>query len=86
MSCSKPRFRTKLDVWGVDADTLRRIDRVIEHGHPEALLPDFVRAMGVDLVVLGSQGRGILLRVLLGSTAENLLRVLECDTMVVRRP
>ncbi len=77
---------TFLEESGVDADALRRIDRVFERGHPETLLPDFVRAMGVDLVVLGSQGRGILLRVLLGSTAENLLRVLECDTMVVRRP
>ncbi|KWT82847.1 hypothetical protein WDL1CHR_06350 [Variovorax sp. WDL1] len=58
--------------------------RVIERGQPEALLPDYVASAGVDLVVLGSQGRSGLARALLGSTAENLLHTLDCDTLVVR--
>jgi nucleotide-binding universal stress UspA family protein len=40
----------------------------------------------VALVVLGSQGRSGLARALLGSTAENLLHTLDCDTLVVRGP
>jgi nucleotide-binding universal stress UspA family protein len=57
---------------------------VIERGQPESLLPDYVASSGVDLVVLGSRGRTGLARALLGSSAENLLHALDCDTLVVR--
>lgn len=60
------------------------LERVIERGQPEVLLPDYIASAGVDLVVLGSQGRSGLARALLGSTAENLLHTLDCDTLVVR--
>jgi nucleotide-binding universal stress UspA family protein len=60
------------------------LQRVIERGQPEVLLADYVASAGVDLVVLGSQGRSGLARALLGSTAENLLHALDCDTLVVR--
>lgn len=59
---------------------------VLEQGAPEALLSDYVASADVDLVVLGSQGRSGLARALLGSTAENLLHALDCDTLVVRSP
>ncbi|HEY0821321.1 MAG TPA: universal stress protein [Rhizobacter sp.] len=58
---------------------------VVERGAPESLLSDYVRSEGADLVVLGSHGRGGVARALLGSTAENLLHALDCDTLVVRR-
>jgi nucleotide-binding universal stress UspA family protein len=60
------------------------LHRVLERGTPETLLPDYVASADVDVVVLGSQGRSGLARVLLGSTAENLLHTLDCDTLVVR--
>lgn len=61
-----------------------RLERVIERGQTEALLADFVASADVDLVVLGSHGRGGIARALLGSTAENLLHTLDCDTLLVR--
>ena len=60
------------------------LHRVLEQGTPETLLSDYVASADVDLVVLGSQGRSGLARALLGSTAENLLHTLDCDTLVVR--
>ncbi len=60
------------------------LQRVLEQGTPETLLSDYVASADVDLVVLGSQGRSGLARALLGSTAENLLHALDCDTLVVR--
>ncbi|HEY0821322.1 MAG TPA: universal stress protein [Rhizobacter sp.] len=61
-----------------------RVQRVIERGETEALLADYVASADVDLVVLGSHGRSGIARALLGSTAENLLHTLDCDTLVVR--
>ncbi len=60
------------------------LHRVIDRGHPEVLLCDYVRHDDIDLVVLGTHGRSGFLKTMLGSTAENLLHLLECDTMVVR--
>lgn len=60
------------------------LERRLEAGEPEDLLWDFVNATDADLVVLGSHGRGGWARALLGSTAEHLLHVLDCDTLVVR--
>jgi hypothetical protein len=43
------------------------------------------RASGVPAWRMGSQGRSGIARALLGSTAEDLLHSLYCDTLVVRR-
>ncbi|MDO9004479.1 MAG: universal stress protein [Aquabacterium sp.] len=69
---------------GLGTDVSLGISLILERGHPEVLLPDYVRFADVDLVILGTNGRSGLLKALLGSTAENLLHTLDCDTMVVR--
>ena len=68
----------------LEPSVAQRLHRVIDRGHPEVLLCDYVRHEGIDLVVLGTHGRSGFLKTMLGSTAENLLHLLECDTMVVR--
>jgi nucleotide-binding universal stress UspA family protein len=68
----------------LEPSVINRLHRVIEKGYPEVLLCDYVRHEEVDLVVLGTQGRKGLLKAMIGSTAQNLLHLLECDTMVVR--
>ncbi len=68
----------------LEPSVLQRLHRVIDRGHPEVLLCDYVRHKEIDLVVLGTHGRSGFLKTMIGSTAENLLHLLECDTMVVR--
>ena len=61
-----------------------RIEVVLASGKLETLLSRQVLDRDIDLVVLGLNGQAGVLRVLLGSTAERLLRGLACDTMLVR--
>ena len=68
----------------LEPSVAHRLHRVIDRGHPEVLLCDYVRHEEIDLVVLGTNGRSGFLKAMIGSTAENLLHLLECDTMVVR--
>ena len=68
----------------LEPSVVQRLHRVIERGHPEVLLCDYVSHKEIDLVVLGTHGRSGFLKTMIGSTAENLLHLLECDTMVVR--
>ena len=44
---------------------------------------EFVRNHGVDLVVVGTSSRGGLGKVLLGSTAEEIIRVAPCPVLTV---
>ncbi len=69
---------------GVDPAVVVSIQRLLEHGHSASLLAERVGPTPVDSVVLGSQGRSGVARMLLGSTAEHLLHALDCDTLVVR--
>jgi nucleotide-binding universal stress UspA family protein len=61
-----------------------RVSVEIEHGSPEALLDDFVEDRQIDLVAIGSHGRGAMFDMLIGSTARRLVETLESDLLVVR--
>ena len=56
---------------------------VAEGRAPEKILAE-VREKGIDLVVMGSRGRGSLQRLLLGSTSEQVLREAPCSVLIVR--
>jgi universal stress protein E len=53
-------------------------------GNPVQRLADLVREHGVDLLVLGSSHHSALDRLLLGSTAENMLYQVPCDVLLVK--
>ncbi|HZR34559.1 MAG TPA: universal stress protein [Nevskia sp.] len=55
-------------------------------GVPVGCLTDLVKERGIDLAVVGNVYRNAVQRMLLGSTVEELLRQLDCDLMVVKRP
>lgn len=48
-------------------------------------LVDCARAFGADLIVMGSEGRKGVSRLLLGSVAEGVLRAAPCSVEIVRR-
>lgn len=63
----------------------RSVAVICESGEAGALLEDLAQARGADLVVLGTEGRTGLAGILLGSVAQQLLKGLSVDTLVVRR-
>jgi nucleotide-binding universal stress UspA family protein len=69
---------------GLTSDDRRRVEPLVERGRPDALVRAYVNDRNADLVVLGTQGRGPMLEVLIGSTAKSILSVLPCDALVVR--
>jgi nucleotide-binding universal stress UspA family protein len=60
------------------------IDQRIETGDAAATICLVARDLGVDVVVIGSHGRGFLSRVLLGSVSEHVTRHAPCPVLVVR--
>jgi nucleotide-binding universal stress UspA family protein len=60
------------------------IDRRTEMGDPAAMICSVARDLGVDVIVVGSHGKGFLSRVLLGSVSEHVTRHAPCPVLVVR--
>lgn len=56
----------------------------LRRGEPEEVIPEFVVAEGIDLVVMGTVARSGLAGVLIGNTAERVLRKLPCSVLTVK--
>jgi len=63
---------------GCEASTL------VLHGPAAEMIADAAKAEDVDLVTVGSRGRGAVARVLLGSTADRLVHICSKPVLVVR--
>ena len=61
----------------------QRCGTLLGSGDVIAVLMEFVRNHGADLVVVGTSSRGGLGKVLLGSTAEEIIRVAPCPVLIV---
>jgi nucleotide-binding universal stress UspA family protein len=55
-------------------------------GTPTGEIVDFAKQHGVDLIVMASHGRTGLRRLLMGSTAENVMRQAPCPVLIVKQP
>ncbi len=65
--------------------TVESVDVVaLEHSNAVEALCDYARDHGVDLVVVGAQGRTGLSRILIGSVAERIARQAPCSVLVAR--
>jgi nucleotide-binding universal stress UspA family protein len=56
----------------------------LRRGEPDAIIPEFVVAEGIDLVVMGTVARSGLAGLLIGNTAERVLRKLPCSVLTVK--
>jgi len=55
-------------------------------GDPASEIVRFAAEAGIDLIVLGTHGRGGLSRLLIGSVAEHVLRKAPCPVVTVKPP
>jgi nucleotide-binding universal stress UspA family protein len=72
------RFREKLPACFASRDVL------VEEGRSAEQIVAKVRELGIDLVVLGTRQVGVVRRLLLGSTSEQVLSSAPCSVLVVR--
>jgi nucleotide-binding universal stress UspA family protein len=61
-----------------------KIETAVAEGRPSVEIVKFVGENGIDLIVMGTQGRSGLGRAFLGSVADNVIRQADCPVMVVR--
>src|SRR5579864_946189 len=61
----------------------REIETLLRHGDVALQVLSLIEEQAVDLLVIGTRGRGGLTKVALGSVAEELLRVAPCPVMTI---
>ncbi len=77
--------QTRLDNWILpeDAETCK-ITRYWMHGDPHVETLKYAREHNIDMIVLGTHGRGAIAHLLLGSVAEKIVRSAPCPVLTVR--
>ena len=61
-----------------------RLIACIERGSPEKVIHDKVKAIGADVLVMGTVARTGLHGVIIGNTAENIINSLDCSVLAVK--
>lgn len=57
----------------------------IERGYARTVIPAYAETHDVDIIVLGAHGAGFIQRMLMGSTASQLLRKSKCPVLIVKQ-
>jgi nucleotide-binding universal stress UspA family protein len=64
----------------------RQVQEEVREGSPHAEIVTFAAEAGIDLIVMGTHGRGGLRHMLLGSVTEKVVRSAPCPVLTVRHP
>ncbi len=59
---------------------------VVRPGNPAAEVVRYAEEHGVDLIVMGTHGRGLVGHMVMGSVAEKVVRTAPCPVLTVRNP
>lgn len=78
--------RAELDdlVSAADAQTLRIVTTIKSSRNPAAAIVGFARDEGMDLIIVGTHGRGVVSHLFMGSVAERVVRTAPCPVLAVR--
>jgi nucleotide-binding universal stress UspA family protein len=69
-----------------DRKMLGAVGLVITSNSPAAAIVTYARDAAVDLIVMGTHGRGAVAQLLMGSVAERVVRTAPCPVLTVRHP
>jgi nucleotide-binding universal stress UspA family protein len=80
--------RARLDELVIDSDRSGPVTKpiVLTSSSPAFAIVDYAGENGIDLIVMGTHGRGALAHLLMGSVAEKVVRLAPCPVLTVRHP
>ena len=80
--------RKQLDALLTDDDrtTLKAVPVSLTSNTPAAAIVGYAKDAGIDLVIVGTHGRGAVAHLLMGSVAERVVRTASCPVLTVRYP
>jgi nucleotide-binding universal stress UspA family protein len=67
----------------LEAAGVPRVNARLTPGHPISVILELLRSEDISLIVLGTQGRGFIADIFLGSVAHNIARVAPCPILLI---
>ena len=61
-----------------------QVETLVRSGEPASVITEVAASMGADLVAMGTRGRTGLEHLVLGSTAERVVRMASCPVLTLR--
>ena len=84
LEVARQRAQRQMKTFLADIGPHHRVERIfIQHGPVAKVLAPVIQSEHIDLLVIGTRGRGGLRKLALGSVAEELLRVATCPVLTV---
>ncbi len=80
------RKRTEALVSDEDRRELRAKASTVTSNSPATEIVNYARKHGIDLIVMGTHGRGAIAHLFMGSVAERVVRTAPCPVLTVRNP
>jgi nucleotide-binding universal stress UspA family protein len=65
---------------------LKAIAVTVTSHSPAIAIVDYAREHGIDLIVVGTHGRGTVAHMFMGNVAERVVRIAPCPVLTVRHP
>jgi nucleotide-binding universal stress UspA family protein len=80
--------RKQLDELTIDSDGSGPVTRKVLRtaNAPARTITEYAKSEGIDLIVMGTHGRGGVAHLLMGSVAERVVRTAPCPVLTVRHP
>lgn len=80
--------RRRLDELVVDSDQSgpATVKAIVTSSSPALSIIDYAKDHNIDVVVMGTHGRGALAHLMMGSVAERVVRLAPCPVLTVRHP
>ena len=80
--------RKQLDERLIDNDPEARPAKgvVVTSNRPAEAIVEYARVHSIDLIVMGTHGRGFVSQLLMGSVAERVVRTAPCPVLTVHHP
>jgi nucleotide-binding universal stress UspA family protein len=69
-----------------DRETLKATGMTVTSNSSAAAIVTYARDEAIDLIVMGTHGRGAVAHMLMGSVAERVVRTAPCPVLTVRHP
>ncbi len=69
-----------------DRQMLRAKTLLLKSNSPAFTIVGYAKENGVDLIIMGTHGRGAIAHLLMGSVAERVVRTAPCPVLTVRHP
>ncbi|XP_058756384.1 universal stress protein A-like protein [Vicia villosa] len=65
---------------------VQNVETRIENGDPRDVICQAVQRLGVDILVMGSHGYGVIKRAFLGSVSNHCAQNVKCPVLIVKKP